>query len=116
MYLYNHLEGCDKFFWRVYKVIKTVAGERLRNKEVEVVDTLQILTRLRRLEIGQEHLKNRQGNINTTLDLHKEELVNNACNTFIERQNEADKELILKNMQFVKTENVQHAELVLTNG
>ena len=40
MYLYNHLEGCDKFFWRVYKVIKTVAGERLRDQEVEVVDTL----------------------------------------------------------------------------
>ena len=107
MYLYNHLEGCDKFFWRVYKVIKTVAGERLRNKDVEVVDTLQILTRLRRLEIGQEHLENRQGDINTTLDLHEEELVNNACNTFIEKQNEADRELILKNVHFVKTENVQ---------
>ena len=74
---------------------------------VEVVDMLQILTRVRRLEHGQVHLNNRQGDINTTLDLHEEELVNNACNTFIERQNEADKELILKNMQLVKNENVQ---------
>ena len=77
------------------------------DQEEEVVDTLQILTRLRQLELGQRHLEDRHGDINKTLDLHEEELINNACNTFIERQNEADRELILKNMQFVKTENMQ---------
>ena len=60
VYLYNHLAGCEKFFWRVYKVIKTVAGERLRDQEEEVVDTLQILTRLRQLEFGQKLLEDRQ--------------------------------------------------------
>ena len=88
-------------------MIKTIAGERLRDGNVEVVDVLQILNRVRLLEGRQEHILDRQGDFNKALDLHEEELVNNACNTFIERQNEADKELILKNMHFVKTENVQ---------
>ena len=56
MYLYNHLAGCDKFFWRVHKVIKTIAGERLRDGNVEVVDVLQILNRVRQLEVRQEHI------------------------------------------------------------
>ena len=71
---------------------------------------LQILNRVRLLEGRQEHILDRQGDFNTALDLHEEELVNNACNTFIEKQNEADKELILKNMHFVKTETLQQCK------
>ena len=107
VYLYNHLEGCDKFFWHVNRVIKTVAAEKLRDMDVEVVDMLQLLNRVRLLENEHGNLKYRQGEVNNALDLHEVELVNNATNTFIDRQNEVDKELILRRMPFVKNENMR---------
>ena len=68
-------------------MIKTIAEERLREGNTEVVDVLQILNRVRRLEVRQEHILDRQGDFNKALDLHEEELVNIACNTFVEKQN-----------------------------
>ena len=73
----------------------------------EVVDMQHILQRVRRLEGRQDHILDHQGNINETLDLHEKELVNIACNTFMEKQNAADKELVLKNMAFAKTDTLQ---------
>ena len=105
--LYNHLTTDDKFFWRAHRTITTIAKERLREMNEEVVDTQQILQRLRRLEGRQDHILVGQGEINKSLDLHEKELVNIACNTFMDKQNEADKELVLKNMAFVKTDTVQ---------
>ena len=96
--MYTHLEKCDKFFWRVHRTIKTIAEERLRERNEEVVDMQQILHRVRRLEGRQNHILDVQGDINISLDHHEKELVNIACNTLSEKQNEADKELVLKNM------------------
>ena len=92
VHLYSHLEACDKFFWRVNRVIKIVATERLREMEVEVADMLQLLNRVWLLENKQGSLKYCQGEVNNNaLDLHEVELVDNATNTFIDRQNEMDK-------------------------
>ena len=108
VHLYSHLEACDKFFWRVNRVIKIVATERLREMEVEVADMLQLLNRVWLLENEQGSLKYCQGEVNNNaLDLHEVELVDNATNTFIDRQNEVDKELILRRMPFVKNENMR---------
>ena len=62
---------------------------------------------MRLLESEQQDLKYRQDEVNKTLDLHEVELVNNATNTFIAKQSEVDKELILRRMPFVKNENMQ---------
>ena len=75
----------------------------------------QILQRVRRLEGTQDHILDRQGDINTTLNLHEKELVNIACNTFTEKQDEAEKELILKNMQFVKNASLQQCRTLVND-
>ena len=80
--LYTHLDKCDKFFWRVHRTIITIAKERLRDRNEEVLDVQHILHRVRRLEGRQDHILDRQGDINEMLDLHEKELVNIACNTF----------------------------------
>ena len=87
-------------------MIKIVAMERLRDLDVEVVDMLQLLNRVKLLENEKGNLKYHQGEVNNALDLHEVELVNNATNTFLDRQNEVDKELILRRMPFVKNENM----------
>ena len=99
--LYSHLTTDVNFFWRAHRTITTLAKERLRDMNEEVVDMQLILQRVRRLEGRQDHILDRQGDINETLDLHEKELVNIACNTFMEKQDEADKELVLKNMALV---------------
>ena len=36
--LYEQLVGCDCFFWRVNKVLKVVAEERMKEMEEELID------------------------------------------------------------------------------
>ena len=88
-------------------MIKIVATERLRDLDVEVVDMLQLLNRVKLLENEQGNLKYHQNEVNNALDLQEVELVNNATNTFIAKQSEVDKELILRRMPFGKNENMQ---------
>ena len=76
-------------------------------KGEEVLNMHQVIQRLRRLEVLQDHTLDRQGDFNTSLDYHEKELVDIACNTFTQKQEEADKELILKNMNFAKNTTVQ---------
>ena len=63
----------------------------------------------------QDHILDRQGDFNTSLDLHEKELVNIACNTFTEKQDEADKELILKNLHFVKNASMQQCRTLVND-
>ena len=91
--LYTHLTTDEKFFLRANRTITTLAKERLRDMNEEVVDMQLILQHVRRLEGRPDHILDRQGDINESLDLHEKELVNIACNTFMEKQKEAEKEL-----------------------
>ena len=104
--LCDYLKGCDKFFWRVHKTIVTASKERMEAKGEEVLNMHQVIQRLRRLEVLQDHTLDRQGDFNTSLDNHEKELVDIACNTFTQKQEEADKELILKNMNFARNATV----------
>ena len=55
--VYEHLVGCDRFFWRVNKVIKVVAEERMKEMDEEVVDMLALVNRVRVLENEHNNLK-----------------------------------------------------------
>ena len=79
--LYEHLVRCDRFFWRVNKVIKVVAEERMKEMNEEVVDMLALVNRVCVLENKQNNLKFQQSEVNKALDLHEGELINHATNT-----------------------------------
>ena len=81
-------------------VIKTVAEDKLKEMNMEVVDMLELLNRVRKLESQQQKLNFCQVEVNKTLDLHEVELINQATNTFIAQQSEVDKELILRGLPF----------------
>ena len=98
--LREYLKGCDKFFWRVHKTIVTASKERMETKGEEVLTMHQVISRLRQAEVVQEHILSTLGDVNDSLDKHEKELVDIAYNTFIQKQDEADKELILKNMNW----------------
>ena len=63
----------------------------------------------------QDHILDRQGDFNTSLDLHEKELVNIACNTLTQKQDESDKELILKNLHFVKNASLQQCRTLVND-
>ena len=98
--LAEHLKNCDRFFWRVHKTMVNVSKERLDTKGEEVLTMHQVILRLRQTEVVQEHILSTLGDVNDSLDNHEKELVDIAYNTFIQKQDEADKELILKNMNW----------------
>ena len=100
--LSKHLTNCDRFFWRVQKTIVTVSKERLDTKGEEVLTMHQVIQRLKQSEVVQEHILNTLGDVNNSLDKHEKELVDIAYNTFTQKQDEADKELILKNINWAK--------------
>ena len=119
--IFEHLKSCDRFFWRVHKTLVTASKERMDTKGEEVLTMHQVIQRLRRVEVLQDHALGRLGDINDSLDNHEKELVDIAYNTFTHRKEEADKELILKNMNWAKNSNVQKCvdfanDLLFKNG
>ena len=113
--LCGFLVKCDKFFWRIHRTIVTVAKERLVEKGEEVLNMHQVILKLRQMEVMQEHILDRQGDFNTSFDLHEKELVNIACNTLTQKQDESDKELILKNLHFVKNASLQQCRTLVND-
>ena len=99
----------------MHKTLVTASKERMETKGEEVLNMHQVIQRLRRLEVLQDHTLDRQGDFNTSLDYHEKELVDIACNTFTQKQDEADKELILKYMNFGKNTTVQKC-MEIANG
>ena len=59
--LYEHLVGCDRFFWRVNKVIKVVAEQTIRE---EVIDNLMPVNRVHVLEDELNSLKLNKDEVN----------------------------------------------------
>ena len=104
--LSKHLMGCDRFFWRVHKTMVIVSKERLVTKGEEVLTMHQVIQRLKQAEVLQGHILNTLGEVNNSLDKHEKELVDVAYNTFTQKQEEADKELILKNMSWAKNSTI----------
>ena len=68
--LYEHLVGWSKFFWTINRVIKVVAEQMIKEMQVEVVDNLTLINRVRELEDEVKGLKLNKDEVNKTLDLH----------------------------------------------
>ena len=68
--LYEHLVGWSKFFWRINMVVKVVADQMIKEMQVEVVDNLKLINRVRELEDEVKGLKLNKDEVNKTLDLH----------------------------------------------
>ena len=62
--LYEHLVGCDRFFWRVNKVIKVVAEQTIREMQEEVIDNLTPVNRVHVLEDELNSLKLNKDEVN----------------------------------------------------
>ena len=113
--LCEHLKKCSKFFWRVHRTIATIAKERLAENGDEVLNMHQVILKLRQMEAMQEHILDRQGDVNQTLDLHEKELINIACNTLSQQKDESDKELILRNVHFAKNATLQQCRSLISD-
>ena len=62
--LYEHLDRCDRFFWRVNKVIKVVAEQTIREMQEEVIDNLTPVNRVHVLEDELNSLKLNKDEVN----------------------------------------------------
>ena len=62
--LYEHLVGCSRFFWRVNKVVKVIAEDRIKEMQEEVMDKLTLINRVRALEDEVKGLEFNQGEVN----------------------------------------------------
>ena len=59
-------------------VVKVVAEQNIKEMQVEVVDNLTLINRVRELEDEVKGLKLNKDEVNKTLDLHESELINLA--------------------------------------